>query len=621
MKPALKTMNNPVLFIFLGKAINMLDPFMDLLDEYVLDGASFISMQEHPYDEWIKDEINRVHQEFIRRSFDSNGIIRVNYIMSADYWDLTALKETVNKYIAMLYHLEIHTDIYWLLDDASALDGRTPNRIRTMEMLDGGKLTDANIYLISNLDSNNVLLQEEDTLRTIVLLSLFKDYEPGYFPVAPDASRYNEYLFYENARASASQKRDAVFLTAGCRGLQMPQKELQGFFVNILLDLKPDKWQDTGNFDIDSIICADYTQFSKIVDREYVYGLTLPEIRSSDYIGLSRSAIIKRLFGKRLDGVLKIYVNESVDLSDKDLLIKAMDNLSFYQALDILGSGGAWRTAVENAIEENGRLLQAAQENFKKWLQDEHNIKSAGKRNLSFLVKVEDWPFVLAQKYLDKSSKVAALESFDKHLWQLLAKIDEYYTTLLDYLQTVRAAQDTLNWDTIALDTIFEQFVPNVSDYFYSVFKKYEDIHSGSLKTLTDPMIQHLREGTFVEYVSRLATFVENELLPSMNLRFTDLLTYLERECKGQLPLLLADWAKQGRHFSMSLKTGYVSLHTETGLFLPQSVDAASIKTNYETSGLGRMNLFVDKDAGRIDVLYHAGVFSINDLYYKDLYV
>jgi len=82
----------------------------------------------------------------------------------------------------------------------------------------------------------------------------------------------------------------------------------------------------------------------------------------------------------------------------------------------------------------------------------------------------------------------------------------------------------------------------------------------------------------------------------------------------------LGEWTLQNRHYNIRLKIGYTSLHTEANLFMPANsgdIRAEDVKKHYEGRGLGRMNLFAKTDANRVAILYHAGSFDLEDLYYN----
>ena len=116
----MKPQSNPALFVFLGLSG---EGFGDILREYGLETAVITFEDESQVsDERIKNEISRVQKVFIQKTYDSSGIIRVNYIMSDDYWDLPQLFAKLEKYITMLYPSVIYTDVYWLLDDARAFE-------------------------------------------------------------------------------------------------------------------------------------------------------------------------------------------------------------------------------------------------------------------------------------------------------------------------------------------------------------------------------------------------------------------------------------------------------------------------------------------------------------------
>ena len=609
--------SNPVLFIFLGRSIRFMAPFTDILEGYGIEGAAFIKMEEHPHEEWIKDEVNRIQQEYIKRAYDSSGIIRVNYMLSEGYWNLAKLRGNLEKYVSMLYPSEIYTDIYWFLDDASALDGHTESRVRMMGAFNEQKAAKAQIYLLSNLDSNNVFTPEEEVLRTAALLSMFKDHEPDRYPVAPDASRYNEFLFAENAHAP---QKGAGFITAGCRSLQIPKKALTGFLVNQLLKMGSGDESPAGCGAEPHGFKPEPTKFSSIVDPQYIYGVAIPDISDGEYGDIPRRAVIMRLFGKRLDGVLEIYSSESVRLPSMGEFIKAMEALPFYYALDVLAVGGRWRFEVRQALEEAQEAAEAAELKLKKWLDASPDIKDVPKRKLAWMFKSEDWPYRLAEEYLERRFRIDGLKAAARHLQLVLDHVALYHEKLLTYLSQVEEARNSLEWDKKALDESFSFIVPHVSEYFLALYKDYCGARAQVLRELTDPMAKYLREGKFYDYVSQLADFVENKLLHDMARPFTDLLSYLETGSKGRLPAHLAEWAVRSRRFNLQLKTGYVSLYTEANMYMPES-GAAKVKAAYESHGLGRMNLFVDNSAGRVDVLYQAGMFGLDDLYYKDLYV
>ena len=621
-----KANSNPVLFVFLGQTIPLLPVFECISEDYGLSGAAYITIHEHPHDEWIKDEINRVQAGFIQRTYGSSGIIRINYLLSADYWDLIALRASFDRYLSMLYPSEIYTDIYWLLDDASALDGRTPNRIRNMEMLSKGKLTKAQVYLMSNLDSNNVFTPPEETLRTIALLSLFKDYEPSEYPVAPDASRYNEFLFADNAGLALDEKGEKsenFFLTAACSSLTVPREALKGFLISLLLAWRP-PGQATESFDIASFARGEYVLFSKIVDREYIYGLAIPDVRAGSYSGNSRRNLIERLFGTRLDGILQIYIGDSIRLPPIAKLNRALQELPYYQALGLLDEQGKWRNTITQTATETDQALITAKDELKKWLDAEHNIKDGGRRRLSPWFRPENWPYRLAEEYVERLFRINALSALSAHLDQATTAINDYHETLSSYQQKINEASATLARSTAKLDAAFSAFVPKISEYFLGLFKEYKN--TKALANLCDPLIQHLRNDSLPEHLAQLESFTESQLMPAIEKKpFSSLLSYLEenstdRPSPNRLATSLSEWAVRNRRFGVQLRIGYVGLYSEANIYMP-SERSAAVKTNYETQGLGRMNLFADKQTNRIDLLCQAGIFKQEDLYYKDLYV
>jgi len=589
----MKSQSNPVLFIFLGSKVSLCDGFAEICADYGMAGsAAYIRVHEHPHDEWFKDEINRVQKDFIRRTYGTNGVIRVSYVLGGDDWDLPKLRATVDKYLAMLYPLEIYTDVYWLVDDANAFDSRTDAQVRMMALFNGSGLPDAQVYIISNLDSNNSFAKQEDVLRTVALISLFKDFEPGEYPVPPDASRYNDFLFAENAHAPGKR-----FFTAACRSLEIPREALRAYLVGLMLDFRP-PFED--KFDIDGFLRAEIPDFAKIVGRDYVYGLAVPsEVNRESFV--SRAAAIERLFGERLDGVLEIY--GSTAERSLDALRKAADGLPFYEAAELFGGG--WREAVNSAIDENAQSLSLAEDELRRWLAGELG-KDGAKRRLSFWQRQDAMPFRLAMSYLERANRIHALRVHGGYLTKVLGFIDEYHGNLLEYMRTVRAAREGFRAAAAGLDAAFETFLPGISKFF--AMPQFD----------AEPMARHLRDGSFSsEYLVRLEAFAEKQL-PELLGSFGELLGYIAD--RAPLPQLLAEWAIRGRRYGVSLKTGDLGLYSEASIYMPGAY-ASDIKAAYESQGLGRVNLFADSRASRIDILYQAGTFNLDDLYYKDLYV
>ncbi|MCL2399670.1 MAG: hypothetical protein FWC91_08025 [Defluviitaleaceae bacterium] len=617
--------SNPVLFILCGQTMAMQQPLMRIFADYGLKSVAFIAPEAMPKEKWLKNEINRVQQEFIKQSYNSSGIIRINYLLSGDSWDIPALRENIERYISMLYPAEIYTDIYWTLDDASALDGRTPNRIKTMsmlrEILSSGTSNEKNdkipqVYLMSNLDSGNAPITMDEILRTIALLVLFKDYEPKEYPVAPDASLYNEFIFAENA---SEYHNGPGFWTAGIRSLHVPVESLKKLLTATLLNWEKNRDETPPLPNFERYIHSEFASFSKIVDQEYIYGLAIPDVNKENYNGFIREDVIEKLFGERLNDVLQMYDSKSVYLPDISNLKQTIEDLPFYCALDFLGDGGEWRTATDKVLSENKETLEYCVNDLKKWLATEHKTDAESRRRLSLLVQTDAWPYHLAEEYVERLFKINALQTLDNHLEQILAIINDCYDSLLQHLETVNQEKNELTEAVTELNNTFEPFIPCVSEYFLDLFEKYADSHEKELRALTSPLAKHLRNDSFSDHIAQIEDFIERKLMPNLEQSFTMLLSHLTASGK-RFPVLFADWAMSRRHLNIQLNTGYVGLYTEANVFMP-NFKASEIKSSYESQGIDRMNFFVDSKAQRIDVLYHAGTFNLDDLYYKELYV
>jgi len=636
------TQTNPVLFVMLGRAAETMPLLFKALEDYrMINGIAFVTVSQEPDGEWARGQVNRIQQVLSKKRYSVSGVIRVNYLLFDDQFNLTSTRRWLERYLSFLYPNGTLTDVYWFLDDASGLDGRTESRIHIMNMLGEGQIPDSRIYLLSNLDDKNDFHPDTDIIRTIALLTLFKDYKPIEYVVAPDASRYNEYFFTENGYAP---HKGVGFLTAASSSLWVPPEALKSLLVAALLNYGREDMNEGSSvmdFPTPEVLPP------VIMNPEYVYGLAIPNVdkKETEYVGLTRRRLIRRLFGDRLGRAATMYaqglpvkdsdlakntknanIANTTDITEISYVTRAVGNLPFFEAVRITKEGGAWATTAEKLLKVQEEALSVAEDELKQWLSEKHDLKSSPKRRLSMfaiLASEETWPYELAAGYMERYFKIQAIETRCAQLRHELEQIGEAQRRLTRYLHVIDSTLADLGHKTQAMNDIFAEFIPYVSDYFLGRFERFARANPEDIRSITLPLTKYLYTGDFSLYLEKLESFVEKYVLPSpeFNRPFMQKLDELARGYSDTpLPKLLSEWILRNRHWSIRLKTGYSSLHSETNVTM-STQGAAATKKAFESHGWGRMNLFIDEKAVRIDVLYHAGSFSLDDLYYRDLYV
>jgi len=191
------------------------------------------------------------------------------------------------------------------------------------------------------------------------------------------------------------------------------------------------------------------------------------------------------------------------------------------------------------------------------------------------------------------------------------------------YLEVVNDAIYKYAKKSQIIDDAFAPFSPCASDYFRNLFNSFAHVNKDELVELSSGMTSSLLQGEFDVFIEKLDSYIDNNILSSdwFNRPIMDTMHDLvSTNGWGDISTALGDWVFNHRHWNVRLKTGYSSLHTEINIYMPVQ-GAADVKRRYEDRGLGRMNLFADTHANRVAVLYHAGAFDLEDLYYESLYV
>lgn len=626
--------SNPVVYITLGQCSDFKPTLSDALGYYT-KGAEYISVSSNFDDAFVKSEVGRVWQTFLKSEIGNADIVRVNFFIYANETALSlpSLISCTEKYFSTLYPSGILADVYCLLDDANLLT--STDRKNVMDMLCELQSEGRRVYLLSNLTSTNTFAPPELAAQTAALLTVFKDCEPNVFIAEADAARYNEFFFLENCA-----KRHGKFLTAGSVILSVPRDALKALIMAEIF-----MYGETGeDGEATPLSEPEFPPKKFARSLEYLCGLAVPDVNLND--PLTRGQWLVRLFGARL-GLLK---NDAPPV-DAEGTIKAEapindDIFTFPTTANLYelsrhAKGYYNQTALEAVEAAKGELL-LAQEKYKVWADKKPVLRKgtpeSATRKLSPIHTQNLFPYVLVAEYLRRqfemqhlSEKIQTFENRQNYIAQFGEKIQSYR-------EEVQEAIAECNTQISELDEAFSAFnkrtrkrgnqqfntesnSKTVMDYFRRQFKEYAVNHESEIKDLAADMTNSLYSGKFADFKTRLSDYVENTILaePEFNRPITDILK--ELVSGDDIAAALSDWVSQYKNLNIRLKTGYASLYTEANLFMPAELSpehaaAHDVKKHYEGRGLGRMNIFANEGANRVAVLYHAGAFDLDDLYY-----
>ncbi|MCL1884464.1 MAG: hypothetical protein FWF81_12045 [Defluviitaleaceae bacterium] len=604
-------MNTPVVFFTLGTCREFQPILMDAL-EYYIDGAGYVQVPEDFNDAYVKSEIGRVWQEFLN-SASKADILRANFFIKADEtaFALPNLIVSAEKYFTALYPAGILIDVYCLPDDANLLENAECRKdvFNMLREIQGEGLC---VYLLSNLTSVNIFVPNEYTAQTAALLTLFKNFSPTLHVTEADASRYNEFFFLENCAT-----RNGCFLTAGSVILSVPQNALKSLIMAEILSY--------GERDLDKTEPKPLKPPNfppKIPEKtmDYLYNIAIPDYSQSDK--LTRNQWISRLFGQRLEQIINDYDREFCAATEEGIF---PDGLNFYELLRHTSEGGFFDKMISDEIDHTTDEMNLAEEKCNIWLGKmpifaKHSPESATRR-LSPLKNQDLFPYIIASGYIKRRFEIQNISEKISVLEQRKRLIAKFNKKLKRHLTEVKTVTNDCYEKSAELDEVFAAFTErknqNASDFFRKKFAEYAVANKSEIKDLSEEMTNSLRNGEFLEYKKRLDDFIEKNILPEEH--FTQPIMEILQELSGgeALSAALGEWVYRCIHLGIRLKTGYTKLHTEANLFMPKSNAAFEVKKSYETRGLGRMNLFAKENTNRVAVMYHAGAFGLDELYYS----
>ena len=620
----MSTQSNPVIFVAIGQGADMWQYLSPAIKGYA-NAVAYIEMPEIPVeemDDWFKSEVGRIWKEFLNQGQEKNpsqgqysaDIVRVNYLLGTDEpgLKLPAIRQHIEKYLNILYPAGFLTDIYCLLDDDKILENEH-GRKSAMKMLQEESGEGLRVYLLSNLTSQNVLIPNSAIAHTISMLTLFKDCVPDVYVTGADASRYNELHFCDNCYSKQGQ-----FLTASSLNVTVPQEGLRALLLTEILAIG--RSNNLGIAPLDSSAFAvTNTQPYSIKTMDYLLGMAIPEISLDTMV--PRRQWISLLFGKRLEKLIQDMIC-NVETQEEESLPNLIDpNSNLFDLQRYTAEDGIYQAFLTDAIRDVENEIAIAQSKLDSWLDGTPDLskgsKETDKRRLSPLLTQDLLPFTIAQEYMSKQAKIKQLgQKIDiyKARRQAIANANQ---EILNHIATLDAVIAPNLQKVAVLDTAFAPFSPCASDYFRKIFAEYTETDSQGLFELSKTITAAIVKAALPQCIKTVEDYIEEKILPIFNKPIMD--TMCELTGKDDVSAALGEWVYNHRQWNIRLKTGYANLYTEINIFMPAK-GAANVKRRYEERGLGRMNLFTDEGADSVAVLYHAGAFNIEDLYYESLY-
>jgi len=613
------TQSNPIIFVTLGQGAAIW-PHLSVALEAYTKGIAYINAQKDFDALWIKSEVGRVWKEFLQQG-QTADIVRVNYILGTDEAGvmLPELCTQIEKYLSALYPAGVLTDVYCILDDDRLLENEDDRKL-VMAMLKDEQTKGLNVYLLSNLTSQNVLIPNGSIAQTIAMLTLFKDCIPDLYVTGADASRYNELFFLDNCYA-----KQGCFLTASSLNVTIPQDGLKAILMTELLSFGKGTPLEVSEALDESVFTETNIKQVPTKPMEYLLGMAIPEINPAAQF--TRRQWISQLFGKRLELIMEMNMNTNIETMQDALPDFAVNAANLYDLLRYTGEDGIYKNYAASALENAQNGLRLSEENFRQWLDAAPSFEKGSpegeKRRLSPLISQDLWPYVIASEYMQR---LALFQHCHDEIEVLKKRCDHVIDAHQELLQFLEQVNDEINIYTQKaqiLDDTFAPFSPCASDYFRTLFKTYADSNYNALAELSTGMTTALIQGKFPQYLKQLDEYIDSNILPSdiFDKPIMDTLhDIIATSGYNDIATALGEWVFNHRRWNIRLKTGYANLHTEINLFMPVQ-GAADVKRGYEKRGFGRMNLFTDETANHIAVLYHAGAFDLEDLFYGSLYI
>ncbi len=623
---------SPIVYIFVGE-----------IDEGIKDGIKHIHKKRvgaggigyitaYPQNtrEEIVSEVNLLRREFIKNTYSAAGEIKLNYVVSADNADglfLATVKSWLNEHFKLLYPAAIATDVFLLLDDVNVSPNEHRNAV--LKIADEMGMQDsAMVYILSNLNNSGIYNEESklNIINSIALIALFKEYASPQ----PDGTTryiYNEHFFKEDC---FRQGNGGKFATLGHYKLKKPMGLIKKIVLTKLLLLMQNGKGFDGGFD--PTINTTSNQLNLTLDDLLALPLNRT-ISAGEKTSMSNMGALQALFGKRLDLFYKVNEQSQADnvlVELKKYFEEAVCsvNVGFFKTFDETSPDGALTKRLLQMLDELKYAAKIAEAQFESW--KGQPISDNGKISLSVLTSIQAFPYKLAEKYLKFKHTLSSYKHQINQLEKAIEEVKQFHFKLALTKQKIDEIVSRYNKE---IDETEEKLMPMQS----SVRKFYE---AALIDCIGESMTEFLNiysslfnlseEGKFSLFIEKLETFVEENVFkkhtafqkPFAESTAQILCFNSEAQTDDEAYRLIFDEIVAGKTFNVFLKTGMSRLHCEINVMLGTESKLAHTIRSGAASCANKVNIFyeAEKEIGDVDIIYHAGGFSQEDLYYNELF-
>lgn len=605
------------------------------------------------------DLVKYVFNEASKFVYDSKSIIRLNYIIQAD-WVGTALLESLvkvfNRSFSEYYSNGVDTDLYCILDqqghtndnqgeERKALNFRT---LTTINRIAGKKEVNP-AYILSNYTSRDCLDPErlEEQIETIALHMIIKDGKASR-KTSKNTSETLQRQFSEKNFIEAARAKGGNFCTIGKLNLEV-DNELRDWVVykTVFADFYR---SDTSESIIGQLIRkmeVDKDHFEArigevfqehIITESVLYPMVFDSrITPADFLSESHESMVKKLYGKELDYFWQ--VNFAGDPDDSKRIvneivkqINATLNTAYHNSECSLTEAYQTIAQIEHQFKMYvGEYKQLAQEmniGFEEWKNEKCNIS-----NLRDTVRETNAlraGYTLACQYLDKYTAMKQVEKCGKIAECCLREIQnstDYYRGQSD---TIKEAMEELQTGIREREQRGDILLcGNMCDYYTRVTEKWmrqSEEYAIFFRTVNNQICK--RELSGEDIYRRLIQFCDEKIL-SDACYSDDIAVEMLSRLKGYENLstdediykLAFDTIIRSREYFVN-HTRFDDVYEAVCLLVkPENAFVNSI--NDQMNRLQRnqqLQWFFEEHNNGMDVIFLEGCFEVSTIYQYSLY-
>ncbi|MCL2698866.1 MAG: hypothetical protein FWE68_00985 [Defluviitaleaceae bacterium] len=582
-------------------------------------GVGYLSIDGKYIKDSLIADIRGVQSKFLTTVYITSGEIKIVYVLNADSTtapQIADIRSDVEGYLAYLYPGGILADIFLFLDDVHDLSAAS-HRGEIIDTLAEMRSDTCMLYMLSNLNSHKLHepAARSNMLHCVALLGIMKDY------VSLQSSEqiykwYNERYFQEDCYRTGG-----VFMTVGYLSIRRPLALIKKMMLVELLTCREQREALACDFVWDT---QGFSDDSGTWLRENIYGLCMDAAVNLDGLGnYTNKKALQVLFGDRLERFFEVNFQAARQAASGDTAIRKYlrdcvrdPSRGFYYVHAITAPDGALKNYLEGLMDKTEAEIASLESRAENWQLERCNPP---KQRWPGTNRTPDFVYEMAAKYLEpvfeRLQPEAALKRLDEALDYVDAchreferkrkQLTEFITRIKEETEDLRESDDVFI-DSGSLNGFYIKNLRALVD----TDPKFDAIYSRLWRALEND--------TIGIYAAELESYIENAVM-----RHEDF-------DRGIVDDLTGAWGSAGgsevyesiwrhiignKHFNILLKSGCKNLHSEINVFTDSSGKLARW-----AGGREKINFFYEENCDSIDVLYHGGAFSPEDLYYEGLY-